>query len=92
MNEYKKKFASPRSVFVQLTYDSIWTVACALRRTLNKLQQFGNTSSLARFSYKGGNEIRTILSNVMEDINFLGVSVSIIIGKRTESVSLPRGK
>ena len=75
---------SRRSVYAQLTYDSIWTVAYTLRKAMSRLDKVAmpgshqllpeHAYSLADFSYAYP-QMAQEFSKIMGDLEFMGVSV-----------------
>ena len=61
----------PRSPYAQQTYDTVWTVALTLQKSM---EQMGNKSLLS-FHYEGGRKWRNTFIDVMGKLEFMGVSV-----------------
>ena len=66
---------TPRSMYAQLTYDSVWTVALTLQQTMERLAKNNNTH-LEDFTYKSGSATFDELFDMMGQLEFMGVSVS----------------
>lgn len=79
--EFLQAYASlgvktPRSMYAQLTYDSVWTVALTLQQTMENLARDGNKTRLEDFRYKSGSAMYNKLFDIMGKLEFMGVSVS----------------
>lgn len=64
-----------RSAYTQVTYDTVWTVALTLKKTLKYWKQQKLDATLGQFTYDAENMTRTFF-NVMGNLEFMGVSVS----------------
>ena len=67
---------SPRSMYAQLTYDSVWSVALTLRQAMERTKQAHNNTQLEDFKYRSGKHMYDDLFDIMGNLEFLGVSVS----------------
>ena len=87
-----KKGPRPLSPYATTTYDSMWAIALTLKGSLEYWQNGsdigGQNDILQSFTYERGAEIRNIFFDVMQNLEFLGISVRL--KKRTVFYSFPK--
>ena len=70
-------FTGYREVYIRYAYDAVWVMALALQKSLPLLKEKGlSLEDFHLFTEKGKN-ISEIVRNVVQDIKFTGVSVSL---------------
>ena len=76
-----KKGPRPLSPYATTTYDSMWAIALTLKGSLEYWQNGsdigGQNDILQSFTYERGAEIRNIFFDVMQNLEFLGISVRL---------------
>jgi predicted SAM-dependent methyltransferase len=67
------------SPYATSSYDTVWTIALTLRHAIDQTQKSNgqeNSLLLENFTYENGTETRNIFFDIMQDLGFLGISVS----------------
>ncbi|KAK3582846.1 hypothetical protein CHS0354_039993 [Potamilus streckersoni] len=67
----------PMSPYATSTYDTVWTIALTLRKALQWTKSGVNSTnkfSLESFNYDNGEKIRKVFFNIMQELEFLGIS------------------
>ena len=66
-----------RSAYAQVTYDTVWSVALTLKKTMQFWKQRDINLTLSNFTYYDGQGMMNTFFRIMGSLEFMGVSVSI---------------
>ena len=77
------------SPHAQQTYDTVWTVALTLRKSMEVWKTKNKDYALENFTYHN-RAMRDTFFNVMGDLEFMGVSVSVGISTLIVTVNVLR--
>ena len=72
----------PLSPYATSTYDTVWTIALTLRKSMENWRQNisgGGNYRLESFSYENGDDMRNMFFSTMQNLGFLGISVCSLI-------------